>query len=203
MIEGLPVRCETSPVNPPGPWTATTLGSSPDTSTISIAPVFTTWKANSRSPTSIRISPSSCRCSGAWEHSASSAIWPSSSVGKASWFRSCATMVRSPSQRELVHVTPAPALAGLQRAHDGVAGRVEVRGGVLARRRVAAPDAPALEADAQVHPGPADREAVGAALRRRGDPVDVVEVAAPRVGVRGELDRRRGVDPRGLHGTSL
>jgi len=42
MTDGLPVRCETSPVNAPGPCTVIVFGAFPDTSRISIAPLTTT-----------------------------------------------------------------------------------------------------------------------------------------------------------------
>src|SRR6185503_9826610 len=55
-------------------------------------------------------------------------------------------------ERRVVDVAPAPVLARLEGEHD----RVVVLGGVLAgvpvRRGVAAPDLPAREAQAQVHP---------------------------------------------------
>src|SRR3954447_9243778 len=61
-------------------------------------------------------------------------------------------------------VVPEPVLAGLEALDDRVAGRLEVRGRVLHRGRVAAADVPALRAAAQVHP-PALR---GLALRAPG-----------------------------------
>src|SRR6185503_5436205 len=78
------------------------------------------------------------------------------------------------SEHELVDEAPAPGLAALQRAHDGVGRRAEVAGRVLARRVVAATDVPALEAHAQVHPLLAAREELAAALRRGRPRADVI-----------------------------
>ena len=59
-MAGVPVRCETSPVNSPGPWMAIVVGSSPDWSRISISPVRMTKKRKLRSPTWTRTSPAGC-----------------------------------------------------------------------------------------------------------------------------------------------
>src|SRR5919198_5820275 len=82
-------------------------------------------------------------------------------------------------ERHLVDVAPRPVLAGLQGAHD----RMVARGGVLARMLVgggvAAADVAARSANAQVHPPPADPEAVlapGNRLRRIDS--DLVQVGA-------------------------
>src|SRR5262245_2152078 len=56
------------------------------------------------------------------------------------------------SGRGVVHVAPAPVLPGLGGLHDRVGGVVEVRGGVLADRGVAAGDVPALQALPQGDP---------------------------------------------------
>src|SRR5436305_15290005 len=68
----------------------------------------------------------------------------------------------------LVDVAPAPVLARLERAHEGVVGGVEVAGGVVVLRRVAVADVAAGEAEAQVHPGVPHLQAslTGARLRR-------------------------------------
>jgi transcription elongation factor GreA len=63
----------------------------------------------------------------------------------------CLSFPLEPEHR-LVHVTPAPVLAGLGRANDRVAGRVVVRGRVLAGRAVAAADVSAALAHPQVDP---------------------------------------------------
>src|SRR6266851_5504914 len=49
-------------------------------------------------------------------------------------------------QRELVDVTPAPVLAGLERSHDGMLSRAEVLRGVPVLRLVATADVPACAA---------------------------------------------------------
>src|SRR5581483_12359994 len=75
---------------------------------------------------------------------------------------------RSPrrvSQDDLVDVAPGPLLPGLERAHDGMAGAVEVRRSVPVRRGVAAADVSARQAESQVHPARADPQAVLAAAR--------------------------------------
>src|SRR4051794_27692330 len=81
---------------------------------------------------------------------------------------------------ELVEEAPGPRLARLERADDRVPGALLVSGRVLAWRAVAAADMPAFEADPQVQPGAALREALLAAVdgfRQLGD-VYVVEMRA-------------------------
>src|SRR5690606_40318991 len=65
-------------------------------------------------------------------------------------------------------VVPVPALARLEAADQRVAGRAEVRGRVLGRRRVAAADVAALRAPAQVDPPAAHVVALAAARAARG-----------------------------------
>jgi hypothetical protein len=60
----------------------------------------------------------------------------------------------------LVNIAPAPGLAGLQRLNDGMVRLVKVLGGVLARRTVTAAYMAAGEAEPQVHPPAAGREAL-------------------------------------------
>src|SRR5207248_1018323 len=55
-------------------------------------------------------------------------------------------------EEQLVHVAPAPVLAGLEAPHDGVVGRMEVLGGVPAWRVVTASDVAALLTQPQVDP---------------------------------------------------
>src|SRR3954462_10007992 len=68
------------------------------------------------------------------------------------------------AHRDLVDEAPRPVLARLERAHDRVLVGGGVRAGVAAGRAVAAADVAALEADPQVDPLAAGREAVLAAL---------------------------------------
>ena len=73
---------------------------------------------------------------------------------------------------DLVDEAPRPVLARLERADDRVTGRAGVRARVAVGRVVAAADVAALQADAQVQPEAAGREAVLAAgdgLRAAGD----------------------------------
>ena len=59
-------------------------------------------------------------------------------------------MTRDPSvhaiQYDLVYIAPAPTLTGLERAHDGMAGAMEMFGGVFTGRLVATADVAALQA---------------------------------------------------------
>jgi hypothetical protein len=49
-------------------------------------------------------------------------------------------------QYDVVYIAPAPTLTGLEGAHDGMAGAMEMFGGVFTGRLVATPDVAALEA---------------------------------------------------------
>src|SRR4249920_2151209 len=91
--------------------------------------------------------------------------------------------LRSGRERDLVDVAPAPVLTGLGRADDRMAALARVRGCVLIRRGVAAPDLPAGHAHAQVDPAVADLQALLAPGDRLGQPghLDLVEVAADAV----------------------
>src|SRR5579859_7056047 len=66
-------------------------------------------------------------------------------------------------EKRLVLEAPAPLFVGLERAHDRVASVMEVPGGVLVGRLVAAAHVPALQANAQVHPARTEPQAVLAA----------------------------------------
>src|SRR5437762_3741656 len=109
-------------------------------------------------------------------------------------------------ERHLVDVAPRPVLTGLQRAHD----RVVAGGGVLARvlvgGRVAAAHVAARPAGAQVHPPPADLEAVltpGNRLRRIDS--DLVQMGAGGHHPSNPRPPRSpgpGCDPPGLHAAS-
>src|SRR6267143_6893119 len=65
---------------------------------------------------------------------------------------------------DLVNVAPAPALPRLERGDDRMPGFLEMLGGVLVLRIVAAADVPARPAQAQMHPGVSRREAFLAAV---------------------------------------
>ena len=77
-----------------------------------------------------------------------------------------------------VEVAPEPALVGLGGGYDGVLGAVEVLGGVLVLRGVAAAYVSALEAGAEVNPGVAQGYAFVADVGFGGGVVGVAEVFA-------------------------
>jgi hypothetical protein len=80
------------------------------------------------------------------------------------------------SDFHFVDVAPAPSFAGLVGLHDGVLGLVEVLGGVLVGRAIAAADFAADEAHAEVNPCAADFEALFTAVRRGFHVLDFFEV---------------------------
>ena len=49
-------------------------------------------------------------------------------------------------QHDIVNIAPAPTLAGLERAHDGMTGAMEMFGGMFTGRLVATADVAALQA---------------------------------------------------------
>ena len=77
-----------------------------------------------------------------------------------------------------VDVAPEPALVGLRGGDDGVAGALEVLGGVLVLRGVAAADVAAFEAGAEVDPGVAERDAFFADVDLGSDVFGVDEMFA-------------------------
>src|SRR5262245_42436788 len=72
-----------------------------------------------------------------------------------------------PSDGDVVEVAPAPRLAGLERAHDRMLRSPEVRRGVPAARRVAAPDVPAGEVLPETHPALSEAQALLTSLGAR------------------------------------
>ena len=66
-------------------------------------------------------------------------------------------------QHHLVNVAPRPGLAGLERAHDGVMGLVEMPGGVFVLGGVTATHVPAAQAQPEMNPAVARLEAFLAA----------------------------------------
>src|SRR5437879_3304091 len=76
--------------------------------------------------------------------------------------------LRSPRSSELhvdlIDVAPAPALPRLERGDDRMPGLLEMLGGVLVLRVVAASDVPARPAQAKMHPSVARCEAFLAAV---------------------------------------
>jgi len=55
-------------------------------------------------------------------------------------------------QHDIINIAPAPTLTGLEGAHDGMAGAMEMCGGVFTGRLVATADVAALQAQAKVNP---------------------------------------------------
>src|SRR5438128_2603398 len=78
----------------------------------------------------------------------------------------------------LIHVTPAPVLARLERLDDRMLRRVEVFRGMLVLRRVAAADVPADETEAKMHPPIARRQALLTAVRAGRDLAHLIQVRA-------------------------
>src|SRR5215472_10533631 len=79
---------------------------------------------------------------------------------------------------DFINIAPAPILARLERADDRMLRLVEVLGGVLVLRGVAAPDVAAGQAQAQVDPGVAHFEAFFTAVGLRFHVVYLIEVSA-------------------------
>src|SRR5215213_326826 len=96
----------------------------------------------------------------------------------------CSSVLRTPSSsyfrsnHHVIHVAVAPALPRLGRADDGVLRGVEVLGGVLVGRRVAAAHVAAGAAHPQVHPPASALQALLAAVGVRLHVVDLVRVRA-------------------------
>src|SRR5487761_392517 len=80
---------------------------------------------------------------------------------------------------ELVHITPAPVLPGLDRGDDRVACRVEMLRAVLILRIVATADVTAGPAEPKVNPGVTQLEPLFAAARAGQRRLDRAEVTAP------------------------
>ena len=76
----------------------------------------------------------------------------------------------------MVDIAPSPALAPLDRAHDGVICFMEVAGSMFPLRGIAAANMPANKAHAQMYPFAAGLEALFASLSERFDILNLVEV---------------------------
>jgi hypothetical protein len=72
-------------------------------------------------------------------------------------------------EKELVKVTPAPVFSWLEGLNDGMLGGVEMFGGMLILRIVAAADMTTDETDTQMHPGITYFQAILAAIGAGGD----------------------------------
>lgn len=79
-------------------------------------------------------------------------------------------------EKELVDITPAPVLIWLKGLNDRVVGRVEMFGGMLVLRTIAAADMSTDEADTQMYPGVTNFQAVLAAIGARCDLLYLVEM---------------------------
>src|SRR5512133_2735633 len=79
---------------------------------------------------------------------------------------------------DFVHVAPRPVLPRLERLDDRVACGVEMLGRVAVRRRITAADVSARAAQAQMHPAPADLQALLAPLGACRNVLDVAMMAA-------------------------
>ena len=82
------------------------------------------------------------------------------------------------TRHELVDITPHPALAWLDRAHQRMPGLVKMPGRMFIFRRVAAADMPARQAHAQVNPAIADFDAIFADARIGLRECDLIQVGA-------------------------
>src|ERR1700694_3953508 len=80
-------------------------------------------------------------------------------------------------EHELVDVTPAPVFSWLEGLNDRVVGRVEMPGGMLILRRIAAADMPAFQTEAQVYPCISHFQTILTAIRTWRDLTYLVEVA--------------------------
>jgi hypothetical protein len=82
-------------------------------------------------------------------------------------------------KHDFIDVAPFPILARLRRTHDGVLRRMEVFGGMLILRGIAATDVAAPQAHAQMDPRVVHLQAFFAAVRARLHCADLIEVRAP------------------------
>src|ERR1700733_7401128 len=81
-------------------------------------------------------------------------------------------------EQNFIHVTPAPAFGRIVAFDDRMSGGVEMLGGMLVGRIVAAADMTATAADAQMQPYAAALQAFLAAERARRDVADAGDMGA-------------------------
>ncbi len=81
-------------------------------------------------------------------------------------------------QLDLIDIAPGPALARFERGHDRVARRVEVLGGMLPRRAIAAADVAARQAKPQMNPTHAELLALFAPTSARRDWLQIARMFA-------------------------
>jgi hypothetical protein len=77
---------------------------------------------------------------------------------------------------DLINIAPSPVLSWFKGANDGMVGRVEMFGRVFIFRRVATPNVPTDEAEAQMHPGVTSFQAILAPIRAWNNLLYLVEV---------------------------
>jgi len=95
------------------------------------------------------------------------------------WSLSRVKRPRRGFEKHLVDVAPSPVFTALETPNDGMLRRMKVFGRVLVLRLIAAADMSALQAQPQVYPRCAHREALFTTLRRvRRDVAHSVEVRA-------------------------
>src|SRR5437867_4877765 len=107
-------------------------------------------------------------------------ISPVSSAGNICERRASSVAERGSSaiqrHRHFIDIAPAPGFTGLERGDDRVLGGLEVPGGVLILRAIAASDVTAGAAQAQLHPRVAHLETFLAALAARPVSLDQAQV---------------------------
>jgi hypothetical protein len=81
----------------------------------------------------------------------------------------------------VIHVTPAPVLAGLERLDDGVLGVMKMGAGMLVLRGVTTADVAANQAFSQVDPGITHLQAFLAALAAGGHVTDLFYMGTGRL----------------------
>ncbi len=81
-------------------------------------------------------------------------------------------------EHDFVHIAPAPSFRRIVAFDDGMSGGVEMRGGVLVGRVVAAADVTAAAADPQMQPLAAGLQAFLATKRARRNIADAGDVGA-------------------------
>jgi hypothetical protein len=79
---------------------------------------------------------------------------------------------------DLVDVAPDPVFSGFDRTHEGMCGVVEVLGGMLVLRGIAATDVSADHAHAEMNPGVAHLQALFANMRVGVVEFDFIQMVA-------------------------
>src|SRR5712692_5371534 len=87
-------------------------------------------------------------------------------------------LISSLFHHQLIHITPSPTFPWLNRADDGMAGRVKVLRGVFVLRGIAAADVATGEAHSQMDPAVLHSQTLFAAGSARLDVSDLIEVCA-------------------------